>query len=429
MSYIHRMLNKLAKVYKIKYRILESFEEKGYSDDSPFLHARMVNNKTYLFDLSESEINREEFEKLLSFTLDIISDTFELCKNSSNMYTNTHDVLTDTYNREFFENKMRGLSNAVIITSDVNNLKVMNDVFGHAKGDKLLVTASSLLKKYAKENYIVARCGGDEFNIIIPDGTLSEAKEYCNKIQKECENYKGELHLRPQIAFGYAKQDKGEDAKDTLKRADDYMYRDKTRLKGSNNVISELEQKLYELGYADRDEMQNKLQLALSFGLYLNLPFGALSDLALAVKIEKIGMLAVPENIRFKTEPLTNEELNVVKKHPEVGFRLAKLDNSTLSIATTIYQCHECYDGSGYPCGIQGEQISYLARIIAIVTDYLKVYSKYKYMGTDAYTYTIDKIISMNTHDPTIKHQFLQFIKLNRNINEKGTGDFSDKKD
>lgn len=423
MDYIQIMLDNLVKVYKIKYRILVN-EEKGYCDDSPFLHVYSIDDKAYIFDLSEANTDITALEDIITYTLSVSRDIMNLHKNNSNMYINNHDSLTGTFNRAYFEKRIQDITNAVIIVSDVNNLKIMNDVFSHSTGDKLLITASGLLKKYAKPEYIISRCGGDEFFVIIPEGTLEEAKEYCKNIQNECKNYQGELLLKPQIAFGYAKQGVDEKIEDTIKLADDYMYKNKTRLKEQNDVIAELEEKLYELKYSDRNSILDKIKTAFSFGLYLDLPLATLSDLTLAIKIAEIGLLVIPKDIIFKTENLTEHEKKIIKKHPEVGFRLAKLNNSTLRIATTIYQCYECYDGTGYPCGIKGEQIDYLARIIALVTGYCELYRLHENAGEDvAYEQAIKNLESLDIYDPILKRQFIEYMNNSREIIKKGTGE------
>lgn len=422
MNLIDTMLHNVVKVFKIQYKILDYLEEKGYSvDDSPSSYVYKVEDKVYMFDLSNTNVTKEQLGNIITLSLSLINDTVRACKENSDKDTSKYDVLTGVYNRAYFEEQLKTLSNVVLIAGDVNNLKVTNDVFGHKEGDELLITASRLLKKYAKPEYIIARCGGDEFNIIIPNGTVKEAKEYCDNIQKDCKAYVGNLHLKPQIAFGYAKQNDNENMDDTFKRADDFMYKNKTYLKERSDVIKELELKMYELGYASKEEMMKKLKLAFSFGLHLGLSLSTLADLTIAIKIEEIGMLTVAPEIKFKEGELTDDEMKEIKKHPEVGFRLAKLDNSTLRVAQTIYQCHENFDGTGYPCGIQGEQIDYLARIIALITGYSAAYEKHKSKGEDiAFMEAINDINSSSVYDAIIKRQFIEYLEESRDIRQKG---------
>lgn len=426
MEYVKILLDNLTKMYNISYRILNSNEDKDYSVNSPYLYAYFSEDINIIFDLSAASVSKNIFDKFIKYLTKSIHDILNQYKNSPTVILNTHDALTGVYNRMYFEDMLKKQKDAVIIAGDVNNLKVMNDVFGHHMGDQLLIIAAELMKKHAKEHYIIARCGGDEFNVIIPNGSIKEAKEYCNKIQQECKNYSDvQLLLKPQISLGYVKQQNDESIEDTLKRADDFMYINKTKIKEETNVIEELENKLYELDYANKEEMKYKLQIALSFGLYLNLPLITLADLALAIKIEEIGMLAVPKEIKFKEEPLTKEEIEIIKRHPETGFRLAKLDNNTLKIATTIYQCHEHYDGTGYPCGIKKESIDYLARLILLVTGYTKAYTNNISLGDDkAYELAIKDISEKTIYDPVLRKQFIEYMKNSRDIiQEKGEYD------
>jgi putative nucleotidyltransferase with HDIG domain len=85
-----------------------------------------------------------------------------------------------------------------------------------------------------------------------------------------------------------------------------------------------------------------------------------------AAILHDIGKLSVPESILNKPEPLTNEEWEIIRKHPVTGYNLLK-DIPFLKEASQLILCHhERYDGKGYPCGLKGEAISMGARLIAV---------------------------------------------------------------
>lgn len=103
-------------------------------------------------------------------------------------YLGTHDVMTGLYNRAFFEETLHKLEVGrqdpiSFIIVDLNNLKPVNDVFGHNTGDKLIRRAAEVLTASAGNRYVTARIGGDEFIVIMPGAKLNEAEEMMERIQ------------------------------------------------------------------------------------------------------------------------------------------------------------------------------------------------------------------------------------------------------
>ncbi|MDX8360850.1 HD-GYP domain-containing protein [Cytobacillus sp. IB215316] len=111
----------------------------------------------------------------------------------------------------------------------------------------------------------------------------------------------------------------------------------------------------------------NVTMYSLAIGLELNLTNKELETIGIGALFHDIGKLMVPKNILLKPGKLTYEEFEEVKKHTEYGFdALRKIDTIPLVAAHCAYQHHERLDGSGYPRGIKGNEIHYLARLIAV---------------------------------------------------------------
>jgi PAS domain S-box-containing protein len=94
------------------------------------------------------------------------------------IFLSYHDHLTGLYNRRFFEEEMKRLNTArnlpiSIVMADVNGLKMVNDSFGHAAGDDLLKRAAEFFRQGCREEDVLARIGGDEFAIILPQTYLN----------------------------------------------------------------------------------------------------------------------------------------------------------------------------------------------------------------------------------------------------------------
>jgi len=83
--------------------------------------------------------------------------------------------------------------------------------------------------------------------------------------------------------------------------------------------------------------------------------------------LHDIGKVGINDAILRKPGPLTESEWLEMRKHPEIGFRIAQNNVDLAPISEYILSHHERWDGSGYPRGLSGEEIPVLARILAVV--------------------------------------------------------------
>jgi HD-GYP domain-containing protein (c-di-GMP phosphodiesterase class II) len=110
---------------------------------------------------------------------------------------------------------------------------------------------------------------------------------------------------------------------------------------------------------------------ALKMGLRLNYRRENLRELSLAALLQNVGMFLLPEDLVNKTEQLTDEEMLLIKRHPETGRDLLlPIQNKFSAVVEAVYQHHEREGGQGYPRGLKGEQISEYAKIIGICDSY-----------------------------------------------------------
>lgn len=106
------------------------------------------------------------------------------------------DGLTGLYNRDAFDRRIkeeaerltRTGSKAVIVFMDANELKEVNDIQGHPEGDRLLKKIAKILIKGSRKIDVIARCGGDEFNVILTDTTLENADLWWRRVNGEFES-------------------------------------------------------------------------------------------------------------------------------------------------------------------------------------------------------------------------------------------------
>jgi len=105
-------------------------------------------------------------------------------------------------------------------------------------------------------------------------------------------------------------------------------------------------------------------------GMKLGLSKEELEWLVHGALLHDVGKLAVADAILDKLGPLTEEEWKVIKRHPEVGARMIEPLESLSGALPVIRHHHERPDGSGYPDGLEGEEIPLAARIVAVVDAY-----------------------------------------------------------
>jgi diguanylate cyclase (GGDEF)-like protein len=162
-----------------------------------------------------------------------ISDKIELQKQLE--YKVSHDTLTSLYNRGYFESMMNRYDNEInapisILIFDLDDLKEINDMFGHMVGDLLIKETADLLKSFTNDNVIASRIGGDEFALLLVNSVPRQAETFIAELQREIDLLNSDekrlfrIYLSKGYAFGRSSLGKMEDL---FIEADNHMYRDK----------------------------------------------------------------------------------------------------------------------------------------------------------------------------------------------------------
>ncbi|CAI3544673.1 sensor domain-containing diguanylate cyclase/phosphohydrolase [Clostridium neonatale] len=292
-------------------------------------------------------------------------------------YLSYTDILTKVYNRTCFEEKAKKIFKEEnlpmgIIMGDTNGLKIVNDTLGHEEGDELLKLTTKVLKDVCKENELIFRIGGDEFAIIIPKAKENECETLIKNIIDSCNNYKHDL-IKISIALGYSvTYDLDKSIYDTLKEAEDMVYRKKLLEKNSFNssVISSLQATLQEKSLETKAHTERVVENSIKIGERLSLPLSVMDELILVAKLHDIGKIGINESILLKLDNLTEEEFGIIKSHTEKGYRIIKAANHLESVAKGVLTHHERWDGNGYPLKLKEDKIPLIARIVSVADAY-----------------------------------------------------------
>jgi len=292
-------------------------------------------------------------------------------------YLSYHDSLTGLYNRAYLEEEMRRLDAPrqlplSIIMGDINGLKLVNDAFGHKQGDELLKHIAKILKESCRQEDIIARWGGDEFLILFPKTTTNSALQVIQRIQKLCKDAENTT-IPISLALGLATKETPDiNLEVIISQAEENMYRQKLNENRSirHALITFLEKSLQETTQETKEHSMRLQEMAQQMGHALHLSFQQMIELDLLARLHDLGKIAIPHNILNKTGPLSPEEWEKVKQHPEIGYRIAQSSPDLISIGDSILVHHERWDGLGYPRGIKGEEIPLNARIITIIDAY-----------------------------------------------------------
>ena len=187
-------------------------------------------------------------------------------------------------------------------------------------------TAADLLKSCFRQEDIIARIGGDEFAVLLPNCSTEILQQAVRRIREAVDGHnrrRDALYLS--MSVGSAMGDETTDVKDTFKLADNDMYREKLHrsIREPDAATGLLLRTLGKRDYVDDGHAERLIVLVDKMAVALNLPGATLEKLRLLAKFHDIGKLGIPGGILFKKAPLTEQEWQQVRQHCEIGHRIA----------------------------------------------------------------------------------------------------------
>jgi diguanylate cyclase (GGDEF)-like protein len=318
-----------------------------------------------------------------------------------------------------------------VVIMDLDKFKEVNDTMGHLEGDLVLARVGRILEQKSRQSNIVARYGGDEFIILMPETGAEQAQILAERLRLwiATDPMLSQQHITGSFGVGsfpvhgasaeeiirvadagmYVSKHAGGDRVSTIDEAADaeslamqrqmiagyiegFLHREHTGLEHLEELIATLKKlcggeknlnvdllrdsieslthaaEARELNAGGHGEMTSRYAEVL--GRAISMAPDQLADLQFVARIHDVGKIFVPERVLNKMHPLSDDEFYLLKSHTRIGSEIIATLPRSEALAEAIAHHHEAFDGSGYPNGLRGEQIPLWSRIILIADAY-----------------------------------------------------------
>jgi diguanylate cyclase (GGDEF)-like protein len=265
-----------------------------------------------------------------------------------------------------------------LVIYDLNGFKRYNDTFGHPAGDVLLQRLGGKLADVMHGRGAAYRLGGDEF-CVLTSGPLEACAGLVEATVAALTEQGDGFSVT--TSFGeVALPDEADEPSEALRLADQRLYAQKHSSALARNRPHEvLLQALSEREPELLEHSRSVALLSLEVAEGLALSEEERSVLRIAAELHDIGKLAIPDAILLKTEPLTDQEWEFIRRHTVIGQRIVAATPSLQTVGRIVRAGHERWDGKGYPDGLLGREIPLEARIIAVCDAFMAMTTRRSY--------------------------------------------------
>jgi HD-GYP domain-containing protein (c-di-GMP phosphodiesterase class II) len=237
-----------------------------------------------------------------------------------------------------------------------------------------LVRTAELIRTCFAESDLVARIGGDEIAVLMGHTSPEMIEAAMLRVYSAVESTQRKPQRIPiSLSAGSAfRADASVSMRELFREADNKMYRGKLhRSQSTRSAIVQTVMTLLEArdfiteGHAERLQ-EMLIRLAKAAGL----PESRMTDLRLLAQFHDIGKVGIPDRILLKPGPLEPDEVIEMRRHCEIGHRIAQSSPDLLPVADWVLKHQEWWNGEGYPLGLAGERIPIECRILSIADAY-----------------------------------------------------------
>jgi diguanylate cyclase (GGDEF)-like protein len=340
----------------------------------------------------ETEPHLVEFAELIGMA---VANTEEVARLNADATT---DPLTGLANHRAFQERLqaevgraqRHDRSVAVALIDVDRFKTVNDAGGHAIGDQVLCAVAAHLREHLRTEDVLARVGGDEFAVLLPEATAGDAAAALERARRAIERapFAGGAHVT--ISVGVCDVEHATGAEQLSRFADGALYWSKEH--GRNRVSAYDPQTIHELSAVERigqlqrsqaltgiralaraidardasthEHSERVAKLTARLAEERGWSADRVALLHEAALVHDVGKIGIPDAILLKPTRLTAEEYEVIKGHAELSSRMVEEILSAEQV-DWILSHHERPDGSGYPRGLLGDELTEGAGLLA----------------------------------------------------------------
>ena len=329
--------------------------------------------------------------------------------------TPTVDALTRIASHRVFQDRLayecqrahRLGDTFLLLLFDLDDFRPVNERFGHRVGDRVLLESARRLRAQLREIDLVARFGADRFAMILPHTFEKGGREVAERLRLSMAGWlfpttEGEVRLTASVGLAVFPDDATSPSSlvDAATRALELA-----KSLGGNQVQAfrdlparEQAGKLVSLPHSGREAIVRSLaeavdirdgytrkhsylvsRLSAAVARALGLPPIDISRISVGALLHDVGKIGIPDAILTKEGSLTEEEWECIRRHPALGKRIIEQAPELVDVMPLVLHHQERWDGTGYPAGLQGEDIPLGARIIAAADAYHAIRSDRPY--------------------------------------------------
>ncbi|MCL1916909.1 MAG: diguanylate cyclase [Peptococcaceae bacterium] len=390
--------------------------------------------------------------------------SYERAKSEANT-----DSLTGLFNHRHFYRELRqqiqevGENPLSLVLLDLDMFKLYNDMYGHVEGDKALETVAAILKAQVGDCGVAARYGGEEFVIILPFYDSERAEMLTEKIrqavQRTFHGGPGDAHRFLSISAGICTYPQAApNGEELLQRADIALYSAKNSGKNTvviygpnmtyapsmtdvpvvpghleaigdlrlpsalgesishSSAIFALTATIETKDYYTYGHSQKVAEYASVLAAGIGLDDWHVKAIMEAALLHDIGKIGIPEDILKKVGRLTEDELEIMRRHVDMSVTIIKHLPTLQYVLPAVIGHHENWDGTGYPRNIRGEEIPISARCLAISDSFDAMTSTRPYRSGCSLDHALRELQekSGTQFDPHLVDAFVELTQLKR---------------
>lgn len=386
---------------------------------------------------------------IMSMTLTAIIGTKQQAQKEILHNLSITDGLTGLYNQRYFHSILKDCfekakqdgSSLGLVMMDIDDFKMINDIYGHDYGDAVLKNTGIILNALAEDGQSIFRCGGDEFAVVIPNATI-------NAIEKTAEHFKkgfselgpnyfpNELREKISLSMGISEYPNlSTNIEELFSQADTALYHAKNLGKDKIHFYQDIMKQLRKGISSDHQQLIGAFKALLStisakdkytlghservsvYAVKIGEAFGLLPKeictLQYAGLLHDIGKIEIPKSILNKAGSLTDEEFALIRMHPVFSENILEPLNELGQLLLYVRHHHERFDGKGYPDGLAGNEISLGARILCVADSFDAMLSERPYSPSKTTKQALDELerCAGSQFDPQVVQAFISIIE------------------